>query len=41
VVLLLLLGGRRLEGSNDGLDCVRDAVLVVRMWNDLPRQRRP
>ena len=24
VVLLLLLSGRRLEGSNDGLSCVND-----------------
>jgi hypothetical protein len=30
VVLLLLLGGRRLEGSNDCLDSVNDAVLTLR-----------
>jgi hypothetical protein len=29
VVLLLLLGGRRLEGSNDCLDCVNDMVWVM------------
>ena len=41
VVLLLLLGGRRFEGSNDCLRFVSDVVLDMMMWNDLPRQRRP
>ena len=41
VVLLLFLGSRRLEGSNDCLECVNDAVLDMMIWIDLPRQRRP
>ena len=41
VVLLLLLGGRRLEGSDDCLECVNDADVGTTIWNGLPRRRRP